>query len=110
MGLHNRKAVKVVGEVRLDGQELVHASDSELRAVRGKKMAMIFQDPLSSLHPVLHDLPSSSSRRASCTPTSRRTQARERAIDDAGPGRHPQRRGRGSTTTRTSCRAACASA
>ena len=28
MGLHNRKAVKVVGEVRLDGQELVHASDN----------------------------------------------------------------------------------
>ena len=51
MGLHNRKAVKVVGEVILDGQELVNSSDQELRAVRGKKMAMIFQDPLSSLHP-----------------------------------------------------------
>ncbi len=51
MGLHNRKAVKMVGEVTLDGQELVNASDQELRAVRGKKMAMIFQDPLSALHP-----------------------------------------------------------
>jgi peptide/nickel transport system ATP-binding protein len=51
MGLHNRKAVKIVGEVYLDGKELITASDKELRAVRGTKMAMIFQDPLSSLHP-----------------------------------------------------------
>ncbi len=51
MGLHNRKAVKVVGEVYLDGQELITSTDKDLRAVRGQKMAMIFQDPLSSLHP-----------------------------------------------------------
>ncbi len=51
MGLHNRKTVDVVGEVVLDGEELVNASDDDLRAVRGQKMAMIFQDPLSSLHP-----------------------------------------------------------
>ncbi len=51
MGLHNRKAVKISGEVSLDGQDLITASDPEVRDVRGKKMAMIFQDPLSSLHP-----------------------------------------------------------
>ncbi len=37
MGLHNRKAVKVVGEVILDGEELVGASDNEIRAVRGRR-------------------------------------------------------------------------
>jgi peptide/nickel transport system ATP-binding protein len=51
MGLINRKAAQIVGEVYLDGKELVTASDKEIREVRGKKMAMIFQDPLSSLHP-----------------------------------------------------------
>ncbi len=51
MGLHNRKAVKISGEVYLEGKELITASDKDIRAVRGQKMAMIFQDPLSSLHP-----------------------------------------------------------
>jgi peptide/nickel transport system ATP-binding protein len=51
MGLLNRKAVKVEGEVYLDGVELITASDKDIRAVRGKKMSMIFQDPLSALHP-----------------------------------------------------------
>ena len=51
MGLHNRRAVDVTGEIMLDGQELVNATDDQLREVRGKKIAMIFQDPLSSLHP-----------------------------------------------------------
>ncbi|MBI1376735.1 MAG: ATP-binding cassette domain-containing protein [Frankiales bacterium] len=51
MGLHNRKTAKVTGQVLLDGQDLVAATDEEVRALRGQKMAMIFQDPLSSLHP-----------------------------------------------------------
>ena len=80
MGLHNRKAVKVVGEVRLDGQELVHASDSELRAVRGKKMAMIFQDPLSSLHPYYTIAKQLVEARLVHTDESK-AEARERAIE-----------------------------
>jgi peptide/nickel transport system ATP-binding protein len=51
MGLHNRKTAMVSGQVRLDGQELISAPSEEVRALRGKRMAMIFQDPLSSLHP-----------------------------------------------------------
>jgi peptide/nickel transport system ATP-binding protein len=35
----------------LDGVELVAAPEEEIRALRGNKMAMVFQDPLSSLHP-----------------------------------------------------------
>ena len=51
LGLHNRLNAKVSGEIWLDGQELVSASPSAVRELRGKKMAMIFQDPLSALHP-----------------------------------------------------------
>jgi peptide/nickel transport system ATP-binding protein len=51
MGLLNRKTAKVTGEVRLDGEELISASEQRVRELRGKRMAMIFQDPLSSLHP-----------------------------------------------------------
>ncbi len=50
MGLHGESA-KVSGSIILDGQELVGASEETVRRLRGKKMAMIFQDPLSSMHP-----------------------------------------------------------
>ena len=41
------------GEVLFDGQDLVGLSDSRLRNIRGKDIAMIFQDPMTSLNPVL---------------------------------------------------------
>jgi len=51
LGLHNKRNAKVSGEIWLDGEELVGASPETVRLLRGKKMAMIFQDPLSSMHP-----------------------------------------------------------
>jgi peptide/nickel transport system ATP-binding protein len=51
LGLHNRMNANVQGEIWLDGEELVGASREEVRRLRGKKMAMIFQDPLSAMHP-----------------------------------------------------------
>ncbi len=52
LGLHKgAKTAKVTGEVWLGGKELLRASDAEVRSLRGDEMAMIFQDPLSSLHP-----------------------------------------------------------
>lgn len=51
MGLTRGPGVKVSGEVRFGGRDLLTASESELRTVRGDEIAMIFQDPLSSLHP-----------------------------------------------------------
>jgi peptide/nickel transport system ATP-binding protein len=51
LGLHNKRNAKVSGEIWLDGEELVGASPEAVRLLRGKKMAMIFQDPLSSMHP-----------------------------------------------------------
>ncbi len=51
MGLLNRRSSDVTGEIWLDGQELLGMRQSEVQALRGGKMAMIFQDPMSSLHP-----------------------------------------------------------
>jgi peptide/nickel transport system ATP-binding protein len=51
MGLHKRSSVRMSGEIWLDGTELVSASPETVRKLRGRKMAMIFQDPLSSMHP-----------------------------------------------------------
>ncbi|GAB6902821.1 ABC transporter ATP-binding protein [Kineosporia succinea] len=51
MGLHRTTNARVSGEIWLDGDELVGASADFVRRLRGRKMAMIFQDPLSSLHP-----------------------------------------------------------
>ncbi|MFD4742437.1 ABC transporter ATP-binding protein [Streptomyces virginiae] len=50
MGLH-RGPVEVSGSVALAGRELTGLPERELSKVRGRRMAMIFQDPLSSLHP-----------------------------------------------------------
>ncbi|MGK5556219.1 ABC transporter ATP-binding protein, partial [Actinomadura kijaniata] len=43
---------RVEGSVRLRGRELLGRSDAELSRVRGKDLAMVFQDPLSALTPV----------------------------------------------------------
>src|SRR3954465_11361405 len=52
LGLHRtRSNAKVSGEIWLEDQELVTATDEEVRKLRGGKMAMIFQDPLSAMHP-----------------------------------------------------------
>jgi peptide/nickel transport system ATP-binding protein len=51
MGLLDRQSADVTGEILFDGRDLVSASDKELRGLRGLRMSMIFQDPLSSLHP-----------------------------------------------------------
>jgi peptide/nickel transport system ATP-binding protein len=51
MGLHPPRAAKVGGKVWLDGQELLSSTRESVRSLRGRKMAMIFQDPLASMHP-----------------------------------------------------------
>jgi oligopeptide/dipeptide ABC transporter ATP-binding protein len=43
----------VAGEIIFDGEDLVQKTEAEMREVRGRKIAMVFQDPTSSLNPLL---------------------------------------------------------
>jgi peptide/nickel transport system ATP-binding protein len=51
MGLTRSRNARISGEVVFDGRDLLKASDDQMRRLRGDDIAMIFQDPLSSLHP-----------------------------------------------------------
>ena len=41
------------GKIEFHGKDLLELNDGEIRAIRGEKIAMVFQDPLASLNPVL---------------------------------------------------------
>ena len=45
--------VIVDGSIKLDGQDILSMSEKEMQDIRGKKVAMIFQDPMSALNPVM---------------------------------------------------------
>ena len=51
LGLTRAANATFSGEVIFEGRDLLKLSEDELREVRGEEIAMIFQDPLSSLHP-----------------------------------------------------------
>jgi oligopeptide/dipeptide ABC transporter ATP-binding protein len=53
LGLLARNGRVVGGSVRFEGRDLVRLSDRAMRSIRGKDVAMIFQDPMTSLNPVL---------------------------------------------------------
>ena len=43
----------LAGSVQFEGRNLLHLSDSEMRSLRGRRLAIIFQDPVAGLNPVL---------------------------------------------------------
>jgi peptide/nickel transport system ATP-binding protein len=51
MGLTRGRNTRISGRILFEGRDLLTASGEELRRIRGNEIAMIFQDPLSSLHP-----------------------------------------------------------
>ena len=53
MGLIDRPGVITAGEIRLDGRQLVGLAESAYREIRGRELAMVFQDPMTALNPVL---------------------------------------------------------
>jgi oligopeptide/dipeptide ABC transporter ATP-binding protein len=53
LGLHDKPAGRVSGSIRLGELELVDLPSAQLRHVRGNRISMIFQDPLTSLNPYL---------------------------------------------------------
>jgi peptide/nickel transport system ATP-binding protein len=52
MGLTRAPSTEIEGRVLFDGVDLLALESSALREIRGKRIAMIFQDPMSSLHPL----------------------------------------------------------
>ncbi len=52
MGLIDRRRARVSGEVLLDGVDLLTLPDRQLRRLRGERVGMVFQDPMTSLHPM----------------------------------------------------------
>ena len=52
MGLHDYNYTKVSGEIFYDGTNLIDLADEDMNKIRGGEIAMIFQDPLSSLNPL----------------------------------------------------------
>jgi peptide/nickel transport system ATP-binding protein/oligopeptide transport system ATP-binding protein len=52
MGLTRGPNARIEGRAALDGKDLLTASDDELHGIRGGQIAMVFQDPMSSLNPV----------------------------------------------------------
>ena len=53
MRLLPQRGVHVTGSVKLDGEELLALSEAKMRERRGRDLSMVFQDPLSSLNPVI---------------------------------------------------------
>lgn len=53
MGILAPNAIKESGEIAYDGQDLTKISEEDFQKIRGDRVAMIFQDPLSSLNPIM---------------------------------------------------------
>ena len=52
MGLHNLNFTKISGEVVFEGKNILNSTEEEYNKIRGGKIGMIFQDPLSALNPL----------------------------------------------------------
>lgn len=53
MRLHNSSNTIIEGEILLNGTNILQISEDEMRKIRGNRIAMIFQEPMTSLNPVL---------------------------------------------------------
>jgi peptide/nickel transport system ATP-binding protein len=80
LGLHNRAKTSVEGEILLDGQDLTTLREKELEQLRGRRMSMIFQDPLTALSPYYTIGNQLADGYRTHTGASRKA-ARERAVD-----------------------------
>jgi peptide/nickel transport system ATP-binding protein len=52
MGLTRRMGARISGRILFEGRDLLTLSEEEMRKLRGNDIAMVFQDPLSTLHPL----------------------------------------------------------
>ncbi|WP_436970683.1 ABC transporter ATP-binding protein [Micromonospora avicenniae] len=90
LGLHNAKRTTITGEISVGGRQLVGLPEEEVRRLRGRDMAMIFQDPLSALHPYYTVGRQIAEAYRVHHPGAGRREARQRAIDMLGRVGIPQ--------------------
>ena len=74
------KALIVGGSVSFKGKDITHAGEKEMAGIRGKEMAMIFQEPMTSLNPV-YTIGWQIAEILRCHEKLGRAEARERAVD-----------------------------
>jgi peptide/nickel transport system ATP-binding protein len=51
LGLHDMRSTRMSGSIRVNGKEIIGTKNDDMRKIRGNEVSMIFQDPLSALHP-----------------------------------------------------------
>ena len=103
-------AARIVGgRIMFEGENLVDKSDGEMREVRGKRIAMILQDPMASLNP-LFTIGNQVGEPIRVHEGASRASAWERAIGLLKVGAHRLAADPRGAISRTRCRAACASA
>jgi peptide/nickel transport system ATP-binding protein len=90
MGLHDPRRTRISGQIHLGNRQLVGMAEPNLRKLRGSDMAMIFQDPLSALHPYYTVGRQLVEAYRVHHPEASRAQARKRAVDMLGRVGIPQ--------------------
>ena len=78
----------VGGEIKLDGQDLMDLSEAEMRGIRGNDISMIFQEPMTSLNPVMR-IGKQISEALILHQDMSKAQAMDRSDRDAEAGPHP---------------------
>ena len=81
LGLHDPARTTVSGEVRIGEQDIVGMPEPELRHLRGRRVALIVQNPLSALHPAYTAGRQIGEAYRAHHPAATRAQARRRAIE-----------------------------
>ena len=109
LGLTRAPNAEITGRIMFEGKDLVELDDDGLRDIRGNEISMIFQDPLSSLHP-FYKVGKQLVEAIQVHQDARRQGARWPAPSSCSAWSGSPTPSGGSASTRTSSRAGCASA
>ena len=109
MGLNDRRSTRTRGSIQIGGDDVVSMSEEEIRLLRGRRMAIIFQDPLTALHPyykIGRQIAEAYQVHNAVSPAAARARAIELVARVSGSHDRPSK----SRATLTSSPGACASA
>ncbi len=90
LGLHDQRRTRLSGRILLGERDLLRLPEEEVRRLRGRDMAMVFQDPLSALHPYYTVGRQVAEAYRVHHPGTGRREARQRAVDMLGRVGIPQ--------------------